>query len=372
MDVTEMTVGADNLLAGETALKNNGDPVTGTLVISPGAPDGHSWTRVEIPMSVWGQGSTFDITDMAYGNGKYVALVNTHYYGGYGSSDPTKLLYSTDLINWTTVILSGHYDYIAFGNGTFLLLEGGGDETRANIAYSSDLVNWTYTNSNQVSSDEMTAWDGVKCTDGIFYIIDDIGENGVSTDLINWDYGGPSYIDAGASMDDGYAVFAQDGGTYIVIDRIKQTSPHTKNINTHSVEITTGRSYNGWAGTFCENGKYGAVLCESDNEGTYYRMFCTSDYGDTWTDAFLPIPSVGYDYGIYCAYGNGKYIFLCSSSNNDKSYFLISTDCVNFETFEGPFIRCIEYGGGAFFGYANNRFERDGLVIYYSRTTNDY
>lgn len=37
MDVTEMTVDTDNLLQGETALRNNGDVVTGAVAIAPGS-----------------------------------------------------------------------------------------------------------------------------------------------------------------------------------------------------------------------------------------------------------------------------------------------------------------------------------------------
>ncbi len=348
--------------------------------IPVGPPDGKIWTTVEIPMSAWGRGARFHITDIAYGNGKYVILVNNNYGGGYGESDPTKLLYSSDLTNWTTVTLENHYDSIAFGKGIFLLVESGGDEVSARIAYSSDLINWTYTRTTGVSSDEFEPWCDVRYTNGLFIVVGQSGTNAVSTDLATWNYIYGSYtVTNYSAMDDGRCIDAYDGTNECYFYNIQQINPQLTLIGSHEFEVTSGRSYYGWIASFCGNGKYALVLSEYEYETSvpiyYHRIFSTSD-GTNWNDISVKMGNV-YDGALAAGtYGNGKYILLVPAPNNQYN-LLISTDCINWEVVtNAPKMTKMIYGNGAFCGIDNDYTEGAGSSnmtrIYYSRTTNDY
>jgi hypothetical protein len=85
--------------------------------------DGITWTKVDLPFSAsW--------SDVAYGNGSFVAV----------NSNSSKAAYSSDGISWTEVDLpGGGWSGIAYGNGQFATVSSG----RNKAIYSSDGITWT-------------------------------------------------------------------------------------------------------------------------------------------------------------------------------------------------------------------------------------
>lgn len=141
------------------------------------SPDGVNWT--EQTSSV-----TTDFTDIAYGNGRYVAV------GGWGvSSHP--VVTSTDAVNWTAVpsasVFNSSWNSVAYGNGLFVAKSYGGGPS---FMYSSDGENWQAGNSGTYG----TWWGGefISFGDGLFVVAGAVGAGAsdqtiyTSSDGINW------------------------------------------------------------------------------------------------------------------------------------------------------------------------------------------
>jgi hypothetical protein len=113
---------------------------------------------------------------ITYGNGKFVAATK-------GSFPITKIVYSTDGINWTpsnTSPINAQFSAAAFGNGVYVLISSQGG---ANMVTSTDAVNWT---ARTVSGG---SWDDNCLTfdNGIFLMVDRTNDRvAKSADGINW------------------------------------------------------------------------------------------------------------------------------------------------------------------------------------------
>jgi hypothetical protein len=90
----------------------------------------HTWTAVTDSTI-----GTDTITAIAYGNGKFVAVILLSIYDGFSYSNGGKMTYSTDGMIWTTVTNStfgtntngtSDINAIAYGNNMFLAGGGGG------------------------------------------------------------------------------------------------------------------------------------------------------------------------------------------------------------------------------------------------------
>ena len=116
-------------------------------------------------------------SDIAYGNGKFVAVTDSS----------TNLRYSSDGINWTGITI-GSFSLrgVTFANGKFVAVGGefSGTDLITNVQVSTDGINWTrYTPfTNAIGPKAITFGNG------LFVVVADTGSNRVMTspDGINW------------------------------------------------------------------------------------------------------------------------------------------------------------------------------------------
>lgn len=172
---------------------------------------------VETGALAWATGGKVDsseISDMAYGDGKFVVVsskdsaiyystdaINWHrvdigikliriIYGGgrfIGVSN-SAIYYSTDMVNWNICkeMEYGYYMYgLAYGNNTFVAVGGDMFSMRV-IYYSTDGDNWI--EASEYDSTGKALWE-VAYGNGKFVTISDNGETWCSTDGINWIFG---------------------------------------------------------------------------------------------------------------------------------------------------------------------------------------
>ena len=148
--VSESIVFSDKLKLFVSCDEGGDDP--GTMSVSK---NGISWERILVPVSsnkvLWvnnqfvssGDGvmtssngydwkliSGEKTYDMTYGNGMYVGV---HFN--------RTIKYSTNLTNWTSIIMPGTFNYtkVVYGNNTFVAIKTNSTEN----AYSTDGINWT-------------------------------------------------------------------------------------------------------------------------------------------------------------------------------------------------------------------------------------
>ncbi|WP_334147223.1 hypothetical protein [Hyphomicrobium sp.] len=139
--------------------------------------DGINWTERSSTV-------TTGFTDIAYGNGRYVAV------GGWGvPSHP--VVTSTDAVNWTAVpsasVFNSRWNSVAYGNGLFVAKSYGGGP---HFMYSSDGENWQAGNSGTYG----THWGGefISFGNGLFVVAGAVGAGPsdrtiyTSSDGINW------------------------------------------------------------------------------------------------------------------------------------------------------------------------------------------
>jgi hypothetical protein len=170
--------------------------------------DGINWTAIEntglIPQSVAGIPFYNTVNDVAYGNGKFVAVTENN-----------QIAYSTDGINWTASGASGFLPTISngleytaiksvvYGNGKFVIGGVTGGQPSGNhpnilcgaqMAYSSDGVNWTSINTTAfgfnlgyTADETYIRVDRLFFENGIFFAGEaKYGKMAYSTDGVNW------------------------------------------------------------------------------------------------------------------------------------------------------------------------------------------
>ncbi len=124
---------------------------------------GVDWWEYALPIQSW--------KSVAYGGGKFVALVGT---------SSNKAYYSTDGISWTEVTLPAYFDWraIVYGNGRFVAIA----YNRDRAAYSTDGIGWTAATLPTTAN-----WHSIAYANGKFVAVA-YGSNkaAYSTDGIKW------------------------------------------------------------------------------------------------------------------------------------------------------------------------------------------
>jgi hypothetical protein len=271
-------------------------------------PDRIAWRTATMPTSAnW--------RAIAYGNGKYVALV-------YNSN---RVAYSADGINWTltTLPISGNWKAITYGNGRFVAVPSSG-----NICVVSDEGIYWFARDLPTNG----LWDSIAYGDGKFVAVDsgstvrsaysDDGNNwtaGTLPDNQEWDaiaFGGGKFV----IMGDGEALYSTDG--------INWTKATTFPVRAYFVATAYGA------------GKFVSV---SSHYGSVYSVD-----GITWEAGTL---SNIYEW-TNIAYGNGK--FVAVSKQQKEAY---STDGINWTIYNmrssGDWYAFI-FGGDKFVALAYN------------------
>lgn len=139
------------------------------------SPDGITWTLRTTPTPLSGA----DWNSIAYGNGIYAAV------SGGGSASTNRAMTSSDGITWTerTTPNSVAYNGIAFGGDKFVAVAGSGAGGQSAMT-STDGITWTL----RTTPDATPFWRAVAFGNGLFVAVGDAGAERVMTspDGITW------------------------------------------------------------------------------------------------------------------------------------------------------------------------------------------
>jgi len=318
-------------------------------------PQSSSWTAITgIPFG--------SIKDIAYGNGKFVAV------GCSTDEKEGRMAYSTDGINWTAVQDSPFssatkYKYyyvrtVSYGNGRFVAGGYFGNSSlslHVKIAYSSDGVTWTEAADSTFGSTWINRIVyGGSAGQEKFIAGGGNGKMAYSTDGITWTAITNSRLSGGilvyyagdkwfASGKNGQIAYSADGITWTAV-------PNSPFGTDYEIPANV-------AGIAYGNGKFVAVGYKGVVKGNtiydYYKIVYSTD-GIDWTEA-TDITGVnrtqesGNNVGLYSvAYGNGKFVAagewgVTASSTDGVSWKLVR---INEELGFRRVIWSVVYGGG--------------------------
>lgn len=177
--------------------------------------DGASWTMRSMPYNSANLIRVSAVTDIAYGNGVFVATVTSKNLDN-GSNVLTQYLTSTDGLTWTirTLPSSGWYASVAFGAGVFVLLpQATASAATTNVAYTSaDGISWTARTLPVSSFWSRVRWcgDAFVATKGAFGV-----GTGSGTDVV-WSSTGASWTLGTLPSTGEWYYVAGGGGTTLV------------------------------------------------------------------------------------------------------------------------------------------------------------
>ena len=144
--------------------------VIGAFQISAYSKDGINWTKITLPSSTNYNDAVY-YEDIAYGNGKYVAVGDR------------AISYSEDGINWTKASVPTTEERkcvsVTYGNGRFVAVASEGNDRT--VRYSEDGINWK---TNSVPNNGV--WKCVHYENGRFIMVGNGTGIAISTDGINW------------------------------------------------------------------------------------------------------------------------------------------------------------------------------------------
>lgn len=146
----------------------------GAFQISAYSKDGINWTKITLPSSTNYNDAAY-YHDIAYGNGKYVAV------------GARAISYSEDGINWTKASAptteEGQWFSVTYGDGRFVAIPNSDlSSTQSKLyAYSEDGINWK---TNSVPNN--CVWKCVHYEKGRFIMVGKGTGIAISTDGINW------------------------------------------------------------------------------------------------------------------------------------------------------------------------------------------
>lgn len=241
------------------------------------------------------------IYGIAYGNGKYVALIYNQ------SNGFTYVSTSLDLAVWTTPVMpfpSTRMRDITFGNGIFVIVGDGTNytSTTGQVNYSTDGITWNSSNSSVAPTN---AWQKVVFGGGVFIATSNNGVFMRSSDAITWStvtvpnrywtsivYGGNRFVAISSTLGStGQVITSTDGNVW---------APQNTSANKAWSDIAYG------------NNLYVAV----DGIGSI-----SSPDGITWG---------AYVNGSFSfiAYGNGKFITVSNSGGYASKHSLDATSWI--------------------------------------------
>jgi len=295
-------------------------------------PMGPQWTMVSNPPF-----GTGNIYDMAYGDGKFIAI------GDSGSSH-SGIAYSTDGENWSLVNNLPQFFYIYYGD---TIVYGGGKWVISRGYYSTDGLNW----SRATGTPPKIAYGN-----GKFVAVGGQNEIAHSTDGQVWEAVSNPPFD----IND----IAYGNGKFIAVGDNKIANS-ADGINWTTVSPIL---FDNTLGILCIVYGGGKFVTSDDWDATAYSLD-----GISWTPITQNkfeefIFSTSDNFGFYpIAYGNGKWIGLNSTKTSTMGY---SSDGINWTPAFNPpditFPRGALYGNGKFIVFGENGFGNGGGWIAYS------
>jgi hypothetical protein len=272
--------------------------------------------------------ATDNYQDIAYGNGKFVAVSNGSF----------TLRYSSDGINWTdTTIGSYGLKEIIFANGKFVAVgaEIDGVDLITNVEVSTDGINWTrYTPfTNAIGPSAITYGNG------LFVAVGDIGSNRVMTspDGISWT------LRSVLGNNDNWQSVAFGNNLFVAVANagVDRTMYSSDGINWTALAVNIGIN----------------KIIFADGKFTTGQNYSTN--GTSWTNAgVINFPPFG------ITYGNGIFVAV-GQAGTDR--IAISTDAITWELVTAPALSnwsCVAYGDEKFVALASDGTDR--LMVSYS------
>jgi hypothetical protein len=250
--------------------------------------DGDTWTSVP-----HGLGPR-NFNDVVYANNMFVA-VSSDVQGGLNAAS----MYSYDGTTWTLGNAPrGDWQSVAYGNGVFVSVASSTSTTK--VMTSTDGINWT----NRTPASATNVWRGVTFGNGIFVAVSISPTSGdpnvmTSTDGITWTSRTPPGNTNTWAVAYGNGLFAAVGLTGSVM-----TSPDGINWTNRVAPAA-----NDWKDIAYANGKFVAV----SNSGTGNRVMSSTD-GITWISE-----ASANDYSwTGLTNGNGKFVAVSDSGTGNR------------------------------------------------------
>lgn len=276
--------------------------------------------------------------DVAYGNGRFVAVAET------GTS---QVMYSSDGITWATSTAaetaSNAWKSVTYGNGLFVAVGNGESALTNPIMTSPDGINWTPRTSPQAT----TYWVGVTYGEGKFVAVARSGARRVMTspDGITW-----TLQDAAennhwqfVTYGDGQFVAVACGTTSCGAGSGNLVMSSTDGVKWHA---RAAAEYNQWAGVTYGDGQFVAVA----RSGTNRVM--TSPDAVTWT----PRAAATANSWWRVLYGNGHYVAVAATTSTSTAV-MTSTDGITWtprSASAGHDWTGLAYGDGKFVAVSSN------------------
>lgn len=356
VDTSDATITAMDIPAGEVGYGKDGK------IIGDGVFGYNGIVR-----SSYNQTSPLHLLDVAYGNGRYVAINKTDYNA-----------ISVDGINWEPLWLPydnlGHsvgLSYITYINGKFFVT-GGNSASLSYLLCSEDGLNW-----NIIPLPKSTYWTSIAYGNGM-YVITGNGTNvAYSTDGVTWKletmpvstrwcsvaYGNGRFVAIGGyNSSVNYTAYSDDGihwkqetlsssaywnkivygnGRFVVCPRQNTTNIiYSENGINWAPSTLPSSSVNAYSMIYAQD-KFVAL----QGTGVKYTVLYSYD-GETWYEN--PLPANNFYYGI--TYGDNKFVAV---GGDGKSIY--STDGINWMSGTGVTFgerRCYAYN----VIYAGNKF----------------
>ena len=250
-----------------------------------------------------------ELASMAYGNGKFVAVI-----GDISNS----AAYSEDGINWieTEMPISAELNDITYGNGKFVAVGFSGA-----VAYSEDGINWTGVD----MSSDIVHWRAITYGNGKFVAVGSNDMAAYSEDGINW-------TGITLSVDDEYWMWLTYGnGKFVAVGLNGAVAYSEDGINWTEVDMPSDIDLGNYLDIAYGNGKF-VILA---NDSSYKKMILWSEDGISWSKQTQSPP-----YATMLAFGNGKFVtFLSaySSTSTDTISCYTSIDGLSWTKINTPF-----------------------------------
>lgn len=138
--------------------------------------DGFTWTSISLPS--FGDSTYSQWIDVAYGQGRFVALSNSGNYiaqGTYNNGDWTWSIHIMDVINDST---SRSWVSIAYGNGRWVAIANTGE-----VSYSFDNQEWYLASMPTQDGSTLMNWRQIRYGQGVFFALCDTGGNIIAGDI---------------------------------------------------------------------------------------------------------------------------------------------------------------------------------------------
>ena len=313
------------------------DSVTNKIMYASDS-DPTSWTAIDAPVhNYW--------TDVAYGDGYFVAV-------GHGNANT---MYSTNGINWSTLIAPEDYDWshLNFGKvsvgstvySRFLSLGHGdwpypamytdiGVNDKLKIFNSTDAEDVDLIWSSATPAEENWWRSAAAYGNGKYVTVASGGTNRVmySTDGISW-------TSASATEQNSWRGIAYGNGKFVAVSQngTNRVMYSTDGITWSNSSISGVPNTYSWQSVVYGNGKFVAVASSGGN-----RVMYSTD-GINWTSTSAAQDNSWVD----ITYGNGKYVAV---SYDGTSRVMYSTDAINWSS-TGPSANSwwgVTYGDGKF------------------------